>query len=1125
MSEIQQDGAPAGLENPDNEADFSSANAVLAFGSEVYGTGAGSSATSQVADTQAITSSYQFSSTSPNEALARLSTEFQQALVDYRQFSMRNHVTGHSTFSGLGDRGFVASTVNDARRNQPVPYTVPVQTQAERAPAALKVTAADNYQNIPTIDYRPVTPDTRLTLGLSANAAREEPAPNILDSTENRTLTGPANIVQDSHPGERTFTAGPMQQGVVNANHDSMVRQAALNETPVFRPNIATADDQRFAAGTTSSGAHMEALPALTAPKAFEPIRTGAFEAANAPVTSLAVSGAHHEAVRGSMPPNSGTSAIAGHDSVRHDTAMFGSGNVNAISHDVNVGSRGASILADNRVMPSTGMESVAHRTVTVTNEFTPGAPRFGGDTIHDSLTSRSGTHGTIHEAFATGPGNRELPNAMPSINRVEAMPVMASVDRVTHESFSRGGIDINSRQSDLVAALGTTKKDDAPQFKEFTGNSFASTLSRTGNESLIRNPDNADIRSLAHSIDRTNPMLGQLPPGLDRNAANVLAAAGGERSTVATVMHNERNPNTLALAAAAERTQLAGTTARTTYGAPKTAEQMVGVSTTSTSADHALARALSRPAAADAITRAQLEAATATQALKASNNLSTVQDRTVPAPRVAVTDKPAVVSAAAANHTLTGTDRVPGSATVTSATQHNWQTVKVATSQIDRVVSPQTNQLANMAADKHAINVNPVMAHVSLRNDRVPPVALPQQLNDRVSVLLSEKQQQSSQTLLSPANRQLILPTDRISASLPGQTGVLSGRASAVFATDAAQLVERARLTTGGQLASGDRIFGTQPAAAKAISFAPDRVVAAADRNAPSSVNVANLNNADVRAHRPGQISVGDRTSGQVGTTERGPHAINNDRVIKAVDLGGDRGAQATHLVAGRAPAGRDLGIHGIRDGAVGDKSPLQIGLAGDRALSLGNKLVALKPLHQISENDKRYLTGIELALGVVALTAVARARASEGREGTEEDEPSEGSDEELTAAQTSDDYDANVIQRPKHMVQPGETLTTIAEEYYNDARLAWLILSLNRGKLSETWKGDICYVEVNGRQELELPVGEDISTFYKISAGKYNEKRLVTSVRQSHMDQELVTLAFHNVVGRGRRLQSASS
>jgi hypothetical protein len=202
-------------------------------------------------------------------------------------------------------------------------------------------------------------------------------------------------------------------------------------------------------------------------------------------------------------------------------------------------------------------------------------------------------------------------------------------------------------------------------------------------------------------------------------------------------------------------------------------------------------------------------------------------------------------------------------------------------------------------------------------------------------------------------------------------------------------------------------------------------------------------------------------------------------------------------------------------------DKSNLQIGLS-DKLVTVGSRVVALKPLHQISENDKLFLTGIELAAGIVALAAIARARSTEA---SADDENKEGSDDELQAAQTSDDYDSNVIQRPKHMVQPGETLTTIAEEYYNDANLAWLILSLNKGKVAESWKGDICYVEVNGRQELELPVGEDISQFYKVMAGRFKDKRIVTSVRQLHMDQELVTLAFRNVVGRGRRLQSASS
>jgi hypothetical protein len=622
-------------------------------------------------------------------------------------------------------------------------------------------------------------------------------------------------------------------------------------------------------------------------------------------------------------------------------------------------------------------------------------------------------------------------------------------------------------------------------------------------------------------------------------------AAVASERTQPASAAVASERTQLASAAVAAERTQLASTTPNATYGSNKPTEHAIGVTTTAVTADNAMAGALAKPMAADTITRAQTELASAAQTVKgtnnssAVNNLSAVQDKSLSTGNKVATDKSVTVLAAA-------NDPVLSAANASSAIGIG-PALKLAMASAAPVEKAATAQIAPTqiaAADKIPTAITQ-LSNAAFHGDRLAttPTALPAQLSDRVSLLLAEKEQ-ASQNNLVLGNRQSALPADRIAATLGGQSN-----SSAGFTADAAQLAERARMTAS-QLNPTDRqLTVTFATPGKAMSFAPDRTVGAVDDRAATliPINASNLapdrtvgavdNRAataaasgtahtsiiDVRGIRPA-VTAGERTPGQVSATDRGQQTNANERAIKAVDMGGDRGAHAPHHIAGHAPSGRDLIPHGTRNSALTDKAQLQIGLTCDKVLNMGNKLVALKPLHQISENDKRYLTGIELALGLVALTAVARARATEGRESAEEDEsPAEGSDGELSTAQISDDYDANVIQRPKHMVQPGETLTTIAEEYYNDARLAWLILSLNKGKVSETWKGDICYVEVNGRQELELPVGEDIATFYKVSAGKYNEKRLVSSVRQSHMDQELVTLAFDNVVGR--RLQSASS
>ncbi len=459
------------------------------------------------------------------------------------------------------------------------------------------------------------------------------------------------------------------------------------------------------------------------------------------------------------------------------------------------------------------------------------------------------------------------------------------------------------------------------------------------------------------------------------------------------------------------------------------------------------------------------------------------------------------------------------------------------------------------------------------LRTDRASatPVPLPPTLSGRLASLIGERPA-APVTPLAPGERlQTIdslttraslpialtsqlntLPTDRIAASLPGA----NGNKVAAFTVDPTLLADRARVTqanTSSNFAAlvaerglnvterGLNVTSAIPAvSSKAALLVADRATTAMLTGVErSQLNAAH---ATLQVSANGiSINVADRalirTTGSIaGERSAVTFATNNERGIKGIEVGhgtahganqmaaGDRSAAAAAAsIAGR-PMGRELGLGAdIRNGALPEKGPIQFGMAGDKVVPLGGKLVAFKPLHEISEQDKRYLLGIELAIGAVALAAVARARATEGREGAEENEEKDG-DEQV--ASNSDDYDTNVIQRPKHLVQPGETLQTIAEEYYADANLAWLLLALNKGKLSESWNGDVCYVEVAGRQELELPVREDISAFYRSTSHKFKGKRLVTTVRQSTMDQELVTLAFRNVVGHPtRQLQSASS
>lgn len=188
------------------------------------------------------------------------------------------------------------------------------------------------------------------------------------------------------------------------------------------------------------------------------------------------------------------------------------------------------------------------------------------------------------------------------------------------------------------------------------------------------------------------------------------------------------------------------------------------------------------------------------------------------------------------------------------------------------------------------------------------------------------------------------------------------------------------------------------------------------------------------------------------------------------------------------------------------------------------------------LSCEDKRYLTGIELLLaGLATISAVARARADHnalksvdaGKE-TENALPGlsienwDGDQEEESLLEVAikrrllgNADRATVLTRPKYMVQPGDTLTSIAEEVMHDAMLGWLILQINAGSIKAQWNGDICLTELEGRQEIELPIAQDIVEYYRSRPSvRFKNKRLVTTQKQGSFDREILVSNFRNVI-----------
>jgi hypothetical protein len=104
-----------------------------------------------------------------------------------------------------------------------------------------------------------------------------------------------------------------------------------------------------------------------------------------------------------------------------------------------------------------------------------------------------------------------------------------------------------------------------------------------------------------------------------------------------------------------------------------------------------------------------------------------------------------------------------------------------------------------------------------------------------------------------------------------------------------------------------------------------------------------------------------------------------------------------------------------------------------------------------------------------------------------------------------TSQRQATKVLYRPIRLIAQGETLVSIAQQLFNDASLGWLIFDLNRQNVSESIVEGKTVVEIHSRQRLELPVAEDIASFYQ-KREKPDPDNLITVVLERQIDKSVI-------------------
>jgi hypothetical protein len=324
------------------------------------------------------------------------------------------------------------------------------------------------------------------------------------------------------------------------------------------------------------------------------------------------------------------------------------------------------------------------------------------------------------------------------------------------------------------------------------------------------------------------------------------------------------------------------------------------------------------------------------------------------------------------------------------------------------------------------------------------------------------------------------------------------------------------------------------------------------------------------VDAAQPGARPAVDSVSGKVDAAQAGTrpivdgvrdtasgHGSRNVDGVAPVRLPGDVAGQRTvDGLPGRSPVRLpgidDLDVPGGRT-SRNTMIPNLVLPPGARSLTdklqgehgSGKELSA--PLSdKLSAGPKRYMTGVEIALAAVIASGGLRKLRGKGRpddssavEGDETQEvPStyEASAASLTAEQWfsmsmmrklgaggADEMQKNksdqVLKRPTYLIGKQETLTGIAENLFEDADIGWLIADVNAGSIKESTVNGKRVVELQDRQQIDLPVWQDIIDFYEGRPAEAVAENIITVVTESNVNSELVDLLLGPLVGSVNR------
>ncbi|MCW5822488.1 MAG: hypothetical protein KIT34_06770 [Cyanobacteria bacterium TGS_CYA1] len=92
----------------------------------------------------------------------------------------------------------------------------------------------------------------------------------------------------------------------------------------------------------------------------------------------------------------------------------------------------------------------------------------------------------------------------------------------------------------------------------------------------------------------------------------------------------------------------------------------------------------------------------------------------------------------------------------------------------------------------------------------------------------------------------------------------------------------------------------------------------------------------------------------------------------------------------------------------------------------------------------------------------------------------------------------------RPLWQVLENDSLTNLAEQIYQDSDVAWLIADMNLSRVRETWMNNKRVIQMQSRQQIELPIQEDINLFKQNKNPAHCAENLITVVIENQLDKD---------------------